>query len=943
MKDHIFKTLLLAASLLAFGCNGGGGGGESSVDNGYLPDPVPTYSLTLSGLSANQYFGIAAPATQAVTGSCSPDGLVVDIVTNSTLRTSVTCASSSYNFTFQKSWLSEGSNAFQAQINGQNEELNFTLYLDTVAPTVSITSSTVINTTNETSYTVSGTCSEDGSVNGVIGSTGYSATCSGGSFTSAAANVSGEGDGSVTINATLTDLAGNASTLDTQGVSKDTVAPALAITLANAINNANDTSYTVAGTCDENGQTVSLDIGGLSFTPTCTASAWNVTGVDVSSVGDGTVNITADISDAAGNPATQATTSVNKNTAVASVAITSAANIDQSNVGDYSVSGTCSENGSAVTVVLGGSITKTPNCSSGTWNTGTFSVSALADGAVGITADHSTATQASTSVTKDLTGDVVTISSAPDITASNETTWSISGTCSSNGNTVTINIDTFTFTPNCSSGTWAVFNQDVSSIADGTNIALTADHMSAPQASTTVNKSTATPTTYNLSVTTTLVTTADLSWDVASTGGFMIDDYHVQYRVKGTSTWLSFSDGVSANQYMTVTGLTESTTYEFQVRVQYDTSNYSGYSNIAEGETKPNSPVFNPYAVMNVGGATASVVVAYQDGTNVTLNGGALVTLNEGDTHAFSSTIFDVVDADKPVFVAGKIGTGTGSNNQGNIVWQPTSWAGKSFSFNATRSNPQELYVYAIENTTVEVYEGTTLLDSATITAGNGTTLSWSNYGSYQVSSTGNILAYHMSRAGGLYYDPKPILPSANEIIGFPSNSMRLTTDSNGTNYSLIHSNSTTATGSLDKDDSPQINPSGGSASLYQGNSLLISADKKISGASFADSNGYCAAPFMPTSFMKTKYIVPVATDYIAFASKTAGTINVYNSAGAYVTTLTLTRTGANANAPYKVRYTGPAAGTRFQATVPVGAWYQPSTSVNAGDDDETIMYGTND
>lgn len=278
-----------------------------------------------------------------------------------------------------------------------------------------------------------------------------------------------------------------------------------------------------------------------------------------------------------------------------------------------------------------------------------------------------------------------------------------------------------------------------------------------------------------------------------------------------------------------------------------------------------------------------------------------------------------------------------------NIAWNPTEWAGKEFSFNAIRTSPQVLTVYAIEDAVIEAKQGSTILDTATITKGNSTTLSWTPYGSYQITSTGNILAYHISISGSNMHDAKPLIPGFTQIIGFPSNSMRLTTNNDATNFNAIHSNSTLSSGSLNKSTEVNINPEGGSTSLYQSESLLITADKKISGASFADSNGLAAGAFISTNLMKTKYIIPVVSDYIAFASKLPGTIAVINSAGLTVQTLTLTRSGGNTSAPYKVRGTTLLAGYRFEATVPVAAWYHPDTDIGAANDDETLLYGTNE
>lgn len=346
---------------------------------------------------------------------------------------------------------------------------------------------------------------------------------------------------------------------------------------------------------------------------------------------------------------------------------------------------------------------------------------------------------------------------------------------------------------------------------------------------------------------------------------------------------------------------------------------------------------------MNVGGSTDTTVTAHKDSTTITLNGSPLTTLSAGQTHRFTSSQFDLIDADKPIFTAGRRGTAGIAGDSANIAWNPTEWAGREFSFNAIRNSPQVLTVYAIEDAIIEVKQGSTILDSATVTKGNGTTLSWVPFGSYQITSTGNILAYHISINGSSLHDPKPLIPGFTQIIGFPSNSMRLTTNSDNTNYSAIHSNSALASGSINRSSETNIGPEGGTSALYQGDSLLISADKKISGASFADSNGLAAGAFISTNLMKTNYIIPVNSDYIAFASKLPGTITVRNPAGTIVQTLTLTRSGANTSAPYRVRTTSILAGYRFESTVPIGAWYHPDTDIGASNDDETLLYGTNE
>ena len=57
-----------------------------------------------------------------------------------------------------------------------------------------------------------------------------------------------------------------------------------------------------------------------------------------------------------------------------------------------------------------------------------------------------------------------------------------------------------------------------------------------------------------------------LAWTApSSNGGAPISDYTVQYRVTGTSTWNTFPDGVSTATNAVVSGLTNGTSYDFQV------------------------------------------------------------------------------------------------------------------------------------------------------------------------------------------------------------------------------------------------------------------------------------------------------------------------------------------------------------------------------------------
>lgn len=56
-----------------------------------------------------------------------------------------------------------------------------------------------------------------------------------------------------------------------------------------------------------------------------------------------------------------------------------------------------------------------------------------------------------------------------------------------------------------------------------------------------------------------------LTWAAPSNGGSTISDYIVQYKSTGSSTWLTFADGVRSSTGATVTGLTNGSYYHFRV------------------------------------------------------------------------------------------------------------------------------------------------------------------------------------------------------------------------------------------------------------------------------------------------------------------------------------------------------------------------------------------
>ena len=458
--------------------------------------------------------------------------------------------------------------------------------------------------------------------------------------------------------------------------------PVLTISEATNINNANLEQYSVVGECSLDSYPVKITIASLSFDSTCSGNVYLANNIDLSTLADGDVIISVSQTNDEGTIGASSHT-VNKDTATPTVSISSSPNISQANASAYTAYGTCSESSRIVTINFSGTLNFYPICSSGHWSINNVDVSLLSDGSIILTADHDNdsstpAEQASTNITKDSLAPTVTISQADDINSSNELSYQAIGTCSDDGQNVDVNLAGLPLSLTCSNGTWNTGFQDLSSLEDG-SYTVTADHknasdVAADSASVVINKSTTTPSISNFSVASTLSDSASLVWTLVDPGGFTIEDYEIQYRVSNSSLWLPYADGVSLLASADVNGLSAGTSYEFRARVHYADDKESSWLT-ASAETKPDNALFDsPYKAMNVGGATDATVVAFENNTNITLNGSDLITLNEGETHQFVSAQFDVIDADKPIYTAGRRGSG-GDNAKANMTFSPSSSA----------------------------------------------------------------------------------------------------------------------------------------------------------------------------------------------------------------------------------------------------------------------------
>ncbi|MEP9198339.1 Ig-like domain-containing protein [Enterobacter kobei] len=215
-----------------------------------------------------------------------------------------------------------------------------------------------------------------------------------------AGDLAGLKDGDASVQVSVTNVNGNSASAGRE-YSVDATAPSVTINtiagddILNAAEAKSD--LTVSGTSTaEAGQTVTVSLNGKDYTATVSADgSWtlNVPAADVAALGDGSVTVTASVSDKAGNPA-----SVDHNLAVditvPAVTINTVAGDDVINIAEHaqaqiiSGSATGAAAGDKVTVTLGGQTYTTVLDAAGNWSVGVPAsvISGLSDGTVTVTA-----------------------------------------------------------------------------------------------------------------------------------------------------------------------------------------------------------------------------------------------------------------------------------------------------------------------------------------------------------------------------------------------------------------------------------------------------------------------------------------------------------------------------------------------------------------------------
>ncbi|WP_154051242.1 Ig-like domain-containing protein [Enterobacter hormaechei] len=214
------------------------------------------------------------------------------------------------------------------------------------------------------------------------------------------ADLTGLKEGDASVQVSVTNVNGNSASAGRE-YSVDTTAPSVTInTIAtDDILNASEaqSDLAISGTSTaEAGQTVTVSLNGKDYTTTVSANgSWtlNVPAADLAGLTDGSVTVTAAVSDKAGNPASVDHT-LTVDVTVPAVTIHTVAGDDVINVAEHkqaqiiSGSATGAAAGDKVTVTIGGQTYTTVLDAAGNWSVGVPAnvISVLSDGTVTVTA-----------------------------------------------------------------------------------------------------------------------------------------------------------------------------------------------------------------------------------------------------------------------------------------------------------------------------------------------------------------------------------------------------------------------------------------------------------------------------------------------------------------------------------------------------------------------------
>ncbi len=474
-------------------------GTQTSITHPLTVD-LTTVAVSINSITSDDVINAAEKgAALTLSGSTSgvEAGQTVTITFGGKTYTTTVAANGSWSTTVpaaDMAALRDGDASAQVRVtnvNGNSATATHEYSVDSAAPTVTINtiaSDNIINASEAAAgVTVSGTSTAQTgqTLTVTLNGTNYQTTVQADgswSLTLPASDLTALANNGYTLTATVSDQAGNPGSAS-KGVTVDTTAPVISFnTVAgdDVINNVEHTqAQIISGTATGAvaGDRLVVAIAGQQYVTSTDASGnWSV-GVPasvISGLADGTVTISATVTDSAGNSSTQ-THNVQVNTAAVSLSVSTISGDNIINAAEAGSAltligtGTNFAAGTVVTVLLNGKGYSATIQNNGSWsvNVPAADVAALADGTsytVSASAQDSAGNSAtaSRSVAVDLTAPVISINTVSTDdrlnAAEQQQPLTLNGSTSAEvGQTVTVTFGGKTYTATvAANGTWAL-------------------------------------------------------------------------------------------------------------------------------------------------------------------------------------------------------------------------------------------------------------------------------------------------------------------------------------------------------------------------------------------------------------------------------------------------------------------------------------------------------
>ncbi|QWX84635.1 Ig-like domain-containing protein [Cellulophaga sp. HaHaR_3_176] len=455
---------------------------------------VPTPVITIDVVAVDDIINATeddSPVTISGTTTDVEDGQVATVILNGvTYSPIVTGNVWTFDITATEAQALDATETITADVNNAsgNAAVQATRDIehDVTTPVITIdvvAVDDIINATEDDSpVTISGTTTnvEDGQVATVIlNGTTYSPIVTGNVWTFDITAAEAQAlDATETITADVNNASGNAAVQATRDIEHDVTTPVITIDVVavdDIINATEDDSpVTISGTTTnvEDGQVATVILNGVTYSPIVTGNVWtfDITATEAQAL-DATETITADVNNASGNAAVQATRDIEHDvtTPVITIDVVAVDDIINATEDDspVTISGTTTdvEDGQIATVILNG-ITYSPIVTGNVW---TFDITALEAQALGatetITADVNNASgnpavQATRDIEHDVTTPVITIDvvAVDDIINATEddSPVTISGTTTNveDGQVATVILNGVTYSPIVTGNVW---------------------------------------------------------------------------------------------------------------------------------------------------------------------------------------------------------------------------------------------------------------------------------------------------------------------------------------------------------------------------------------------------------------------------------------------------------------------------------------------------------